>query len=291
MARSIWSGSISFGLVNIPVKLFTAVSQKEVHFNMLHEKDGSRVSLKRFCVKENKEIPWDEIAKGYQVAPGRYVMVTKEELEAFDPRATKTIEITDFVELSEIDPVYYEHTYYLAPDRGAGKAYALLLEAMKRTGKVGIARVVLRTKQYLCALRPIEGNALAMSTMQYADEIVSTQKIEALKDLDAKPSEKELRMAEQLVEALTAKWEPDKYKDEYRERVLEMLERKAEGEEIVAAEEPEEKRGKVVNLADALAASLKAKSGDWKAAADADDDDDEEEEEEKPKKRAGRKKK
>ena len=271
MARSIWSGSISFGLVNIPVKLYTAVSAKEVHFNMLHEKDGSRVSLKRFCVKENKEIGWDEVAKGYQVAPGRYVMVTKEELEAFDPKATRTIEITDFVELAEIDPVYYEHTYYLAPDRGADKAYALLLEAMKRTGKVGIARVVLRTKQYLCALRPIEGNALAMSTMQYADEIVSPEKIEPIKSLDAKPSEKELRMAEQLVDALSAKWQPEKYQDEYRARVLEMLERKAEGEEIVTAEEPSERPGKVVNLADALAASLKSRSGEYRLKDEADE--------------------
>ncbi len=279
MARSMWSGSISFGLVNIPVKLYTAVSQKEVHFNMLHEKDGSRVSLKRFCVKEDKEIGWDEVAKGYEVAPGRYVMVTRQELEGFDPKATRTIEITDFVELSEIDPIYYEHTYYLAPDRGAGKAYALLCEAMKKSGKVAIAHVVLRTKQYLCALRPIEGNALAMSTMQHADEIVETSKIEALAGLEAKPSDKELRMAEQLVDALSAKWDPAKYRDEYRERVLDMIERKAEGEQIVAAEMPEERRGKVVNLADALAASLKARSGEWRA---------KKEKEERPAARAGR---
>src|SRR5512141_2606378 len=200
MARAIWSGSISFGLVNIPVKLFSAVSQKEVRFHMLHDADGGRINLKRFCSLEEKEVPYEHVVKGYELSRGRYVTVTSEELEAADPRGARTIEIEDFVEMTEIDPVYYDQTYYLAPDRGASKAYGLLLEAMRASGKVGIARVVLRTKQALCCLRPM-GDALAVSTMNYADEIVPQ------KDLDLgkppKPSPRELEMAERLVASLT----------------------------------------------------------------------------------------
>ena len=262
MARSMWSGSISFGLVNVPVKLYSAVSQKEVHFNMLHEKDGGRIKQKRVCSKDGEEVPWDEIAKGYQISPQKFVMVTKEELEAFDPKATRTIEIMDFVELEEIDPIFYETTYYLAPDRGAGKPYSLLMKAMKKTKKVAIAKVVLRTRQYVCALRPM-GDALTMSTMLYADEIVPAKDIAPLQEIDANPTERELTMAVQLVEALAAKFDPSKYHDEHREKVLELLKRKAEGEEIIGAEPEEETGGKVVNLIDALQASLEArKAGD-----------------------------
>ena len=260
MARSIWSGAISFGLVNIPVKLFSAVSQKEVHFNMLHEKDGSRIQQKRVCAEEGTEVPWDEIAKGYEVSRGKYVMVTREELEALDPKATRAIEIEDFVDLDEIDPIFYETTYYAAPDRGADRSYTLLFEAMKRTKKVAIARVVLRTKQYLCAIRPM-GRALAMSTMLYADEVRDIGELdETLPDRKTKVPERELAMAEQLVESLSAKFDPEKYKDEHRERVLEMLKRKAEGEEIVTQAAPE-RPAKVVNLADALERSLAAARG------------------------------
>ncbi|HYY53732.1 MAG TPA: Ku protein, partial [Myxococcales bacterium] len=186
----------------------------------------------------------------------------REELEAFNPRATKAIEIEDFVDLSQIDPIYYESTYYLVPDRGAAKPYALLVEAMKRTHKVGIARFVLRTKQYLAAVRPLE-HALAISTMLYADEVVSQDELEALPDAHAKPGERELKMAEQLIGSLAADFDIDKYKDDYREQVLALLERKAEGEEIVAQAPAEEPRGKVVNLMEALQKSLAAaKSGE-----------------------------
>ncbi len=253
MARAIWSGSISFGLVNIPVKLFSAVSHKEVRFHMLHDADGARIQLKRFCSAEEKEVPYEHIVKGYELSKGRYVTITSEELEAADPRGARTIEIEDFVEIGEIDPIYYDQTYYLAPDRGAGKAYGLLLEAMRTSGKVGIARVVLRTKQALCCVRPM-GAALAISTMNYADEIVPQRDLE-LGEPPA-PAARELEMAERLVGSLTTRFEPERYHDEHREKVLALIEKKAAGEHVVAPSiEP---AAKVVNLADALAASLAA---------------------------------
>ena len=258
MARSLWSGAISFGLVNVPVKLYSAVSQKEVHFNMLHEKDGGRIRQKRVCSVDGEEVPWEEIAKGFEVKRGRYVMLAKEELEALEPKATRAIEIEDFVDLGQIDPVYYDHTYYAAPDEGAERPYGLLVEAMRRTNKIAIGRLVLRTKGYLCAIRPME-DGLAISTMQYADEIVPMESL-GLPKKGRKPSDRELGMAEKLVESLTSDFEPDKYKDEHRERVLELLKRKEEGEEIVAPPE-EEERPRVINLADALERSLSAARG------------------------------
>jgi DNA end-binding protein Ku len=260
MPRAIWSGSISFGLVNIPVKLFSAISQKEVRFNMLHDADGGRIELHRFCSIEGKEVPWEHIVKGYQVSPGRYVTVTEEELAAADPKATRSIDIQEFVALGDIDPIYYDRTYYLAPDKGAGKAYALLLETMRRTEKVAVGRFVLRTKQSLCSLRPLEG-VLALATLNFADEINSR---EDLVGETGEPSERELEMAERLVESLTTSFEPEKYRDDHREKVLALIERKAAGEEIVAPEEPED-AGRVVNLADALAASLAAAKGGGEA--------------------------
>ena len=265
MARPIWSGSISFGLVSVPVKLFSATSPKEVRFHMLHDKDGARIQQKRVCSADGQEVPWEHIVKGFEISKGRYVTVAREELEAFNPRATKAIEIEDFVDLEQIDPIYYESTYYLVPDRGASKPYALLVEAMKKTGKVGVAKFVLRTKQYLCAVRPL-GKALAVSTMLYADEVVSQDELEGLPE--SKPGERELKMAEQLIGSLESDFDIKKYKDDYREQVLALLERKAEGEEIVAAEPAEAPRGKVVNLMDALQKSLAAaKKGELREAA------------------------
>lgn len=255
MARSLWSGSITFGLVNIPVKLFSAVSHKEVHFHMLHDEDGARIKQKRVCSLDGAEVPYEHIAKGYEVRPGQYVMIEPEELEKFDPKATHSIDIEDFVDLEEIDPIFFESTYYLAPDKGSGKPYALLLEAIRTTGKVGIARMVMRTKQYLCAVRPM-GEGLALSTMLYADEVNSIDELEAIPK-HQKPPERELGMAEQLVKSLSSKWEPDKYKDEYRDKVLELIHKKAEGEEIVATT-PEPEPTKVVSLMDALRRSLEA---------------------------------
>lgn len=254
MARAIWSGALSFGLVNIPVRLATAVAHKEVRFHMLHDADGGRIQLKRFCSIEQKEVPYEHVVKGYEVAKGRYVTVTREELEAFDPKATRTVEIHDFVELSEIDPVYYDATYYLVPEEGAARPYALLLEAMRRTGKVAIASMVLRTKEYLTCIRPL-GQALALSTMNHADEIVPEDDLELPEP--ARPAERELQMAEQLVGSLTAPFRPEQYPDVHRERVLAVVQKKAEGEAIAAPSE-EERPAEVVSLADALSASLAA---------------------------------
>ncbi len=257
MARAIWSGALTFGLVNIPVKLHSAVTQKEVRFHMLHAKDGARIKMKRFCSAEDKEVPYDEIVKGYELSKDRYVMITPEELEAYDPKATRTVEIRDFVDLADIDPIYYDQTYYLAPEKTAARAYRLLHDAMRATGKVAIASFVLRTRESLCCVRPVE-EALALSTMSRADEIVPVESLDLPEA--PKPSERELHMAEQLVGSLTAPFEPARYPDVHRERVLELVQRKAEGETIEAPA-PEEAPAKVVSLADALSASLAAARG------------------------------
>jgi DNA end-binding protein Ku len=254
MPRAIWSGALTFGLVNVPVKLFTAVTQKEVRFHMLHAKDGARIRMKRFCSAEDREVPFEEIVKGFEVAKERYVTIAPEELEALDPKATRTIEIRDFVELSQIDPIYFESTYYLVPDKTAAKAYRLLLDAMRRTGKVAMATFVLRTRESLCCVRPLE-DALAISTMSRADEVVPVSALEL--PSAAEPSERELHMAEQLVESLAAPFEPERYPDVHRERVLALVERKAAGE-VIEPPAAEEAPARVVSLADALSASLAA---------------------------------
>lgn len=274
MARSMWSGSISFGLVNIPVKVFSAVSQKEVRFHMIHEEDGGRIKLKRVCSVDGEEVPYDEIAKGYELSKGRNVVLSREEVEALSPEASRAIAIEDFVELDDIDPIFYEHTYYLVPDKGAERSYALLLEAMRRTNKVGIARMVMRTKQYLCAVRPYENSALALSTMSYADEINSLKSLEDLPGKSAAPKDRELDMAEQLIGSLTTEWTPDKYHDTHREEVLELIRKKAEGADILAEAPAEERPAKVVSLMDALQKSLAAgrKASGRDAAANDDED-------------------
>lgn len=256
MARAIWSGSISFGLVNVPVKIFSAVSPKEVRFHQVHDADGARIKQKRICSADGKEVPYEHVAKGFEISPGKYVVITPEELEKFDPVSTRTIDIEEFIELPEIDPIYYQSSYYLVPDRGSAKAYSLLFHAMKDANKAGLAKIVLRTKQYLCAVRPL-GKALALSTMLYADEINPQSKLEDLPKEAPKPSERELKMAEQLIESLAAKFEPEKYNDDYREKVLAFIRLKAEGKQIKA---PPAERGpaKVINLMDALKASLEA---------------------------------
>jgi DNA end-binding protein Ku len=254
MARPIWTGSISFGMVNIPVKLFSAVSHKEVRFHMVHDADGARIKQKRVCSADGKEVPWEHIAKGYEVSSGQVVLIDSEELERLDPKATRSIDIEAFVNLAEIDPIFYESSYYLVPDRQATKAYALLVSAMKDSQRVGIARFVLRAKQYLAAVRVV-GNLLMISTMLYADEIVPQSKLEGIPEKLPAPKEAELKMAEQLVESLSTRFEPEKYHDEYREKVLDLIKRKAKGERISLPRAPREP-AKVVNLLDALKASL-----------------------------------
>jgi len=252
--RPIWSGAISFGLVNVPVKLMGAVSPKDVRFNQLEAGTGARVKQKRVSAETGEEVPFDQIVKGYEISPDNYVVIEPQELEALDPKASRSIEIEDFVDLDQIDPLYFERPYYLVPDKGGAKAYALLLEAMKESHKVGIARLVLRTKQYLAAIRPL-GDALVLETLLYPDEVTLPDEIEGLPRDDVEIQDRELKIARQLIESLSTEFEPENYRDEYRERVLELIEQKAEGKQIVtqpATEEPT----KVVDLMAALEASL-----------------------------------
>jgi DNA end-binding protein Ku len=253
--RSLWSGAISFGLVNVPVKMLTAVSQKDVRFNQLHAKDNSRINQKRFCAEEGVEVPYEELVKGYEVRPGQYVIIEPEELDGLDPVATHTIDILEFVELDQIDPVYFDKPYYLVPDNRAEKAYALLAQALERSGKVGIAKFVMRTKEYLAAIRSTNG-ALVISTLLYGDEVVPIETLDT-PGLETELSERELKMAEALIESLTEKFDPDRHEDTYREKVMELIRQKDEGEEVVvhaAAEEP----AKVEDLMAALEASVQA---------------------------------
>jgi len=259
MARSIWRGAISFGLVNVPVKLYSAVSKKSVRFNQLHEKDNSRIQLKRFCADEDEEDPYEETVKGYEISPGQYVVITSEELDRLDPVKTRTIDIEDFVDLDDIDPLFYEHPYYLAPDTGASKPYKLLLEALKATNKVAIARVVIRSKEYLTAIRPA-GDVLTMETMLFADELIDPGDLDELPDGDVRATDREVAMAQQLIESLATDFEPAKYRDEYRERVLELIESKAAGHELAMPAEPDAPAA-VPDLMAALEASLAAAKG------------------------------
>jgi len=257
MPRSIWSGAISFGLVNVPVKLYSAVSRKTVRFNQLNKDTGNRIQQKRVDPETGDEVSYDQIVKGYELSKDRYVVITPEELDALDPERTRTIDIEDFVDLDEIDPVYYDHPYYLVPDKGAAKAYGLLLGAMEQAGKVAIARVVIRSKEQLVAIRP-SSDVLLMETMLFHDEVVPSGDIEDLPEgKELKVSDRELKMAQQLIDSLTAEFDPSRYHDEYREKVIELIERKASGEEIaVQPEAPQPAR--VPDLMAALEASLSA---------------------------------
>jgi DNA end-binding protein Ku len=261
MARAIWSGAISFGLVNVPVKLYTATSPKTVRFNQLSSKTGARIRQKRVDPTTDEEVPYEDIVKGYEITPDRYVTVTNEELEALDPKATRTVDIEEFVDLVDIDPIYYDHNYYLAPTAGGAKAYRLLLDAMREAGKVGIGKVVLRSKQQLCALRPT-GDVLALTTMLWGDEVLSPDRLDEIGEIEeAQATDRELKMAEQLIASLSADFEPTKFHDEYREQVLALIEAKANGEEIAVQPQVEEPSA-APDLMAALEASLAAVRSD-----------------------------
>jgi len=258
MPRAIWSGSISFALVNIPVKLFNAVSRKSVSFNQIDSRSGARIRYQKVSGADGSEVPSDAIVKGYELPSGDYVLIDDDELAALDPEAVRTIDIEEFVDLTEIDPIFYDSAYYLAPDKATVKPYALLAEAMEKSQKVGIARFVMRSKQYLAAVRPKDGKLL-LSTMVYADEVNGTDNISDLDGIDkVEVSDRELAMAEQLIESLSTDFHPEKFEDTYRNRVLELIERKAAGEtELVAAPQPVS-ADKVVDLMAALEASVAA---------------------------------
>ncbi len=258
MPRSIWTGAISFGLVTVPVKLYSAINRKNVRFHQLNGKSGVRIAQKRVDPQSGEEVPYEDIVKGYEIASDRYVVIEPGELEALAPKKTKTIEIEDFVELEEIDPIYYDHPYYLAPGPGGAKPYRLLLDAMAQTGKVAIARVVIRSKEQLVALRPM-GDALGMATMIFADEVLPPDSIEEIGEVsEVKTTKRELEIAEQLVQSLAGDFEPEKYTDSYREQVLDMIERKAQGEVIAVQPEPEDLTAPAPDLMGALKASLEA---------------------------------
>ena len=258
MPRAIWTGAISFGLVTVPVKLYAAVQSKTVKFNQLDGDDHSRIAMKRTNAQTGEEVPYERIVKGFEISPDRYVIIEPGELESLDPKKTKTIDIEGFVELEDVDPIYFDHPYYLVPGTGGAKPYRLLCDAMAETGRVGIAKVVIRSKQQLVALRPM-GDVLAMSTMNFHDEIVDADGLDEIpsrEDIDSAP--RELDIAKQLVDSLAEAWEPEKYSDTYREEVLGLIERKAAGEEI--AVQPTEKAddSPVPDLMSALKASLDA---------------------------------
>jgi len=262
MPRAIWSGSISFGLLNVPVKLYSAVSKQTVRFKELREGDGSRIRHKRVAEDDGKEVPYEKIVKGYEISPDQFVVMTREELEELDPKRTRAIEIQDFVDLDEIDPIYFDHPYYLGPDSGAEKAYALLVQAMEEERKVAIARFVLRNRESLAAVRPMNG-VLTMATMRFADEVVSPDQLDdVLPDADVKLDKREVEMAKKLIDSLAADFEADKYRDEYREELLDLIERKAKGEDIVVQAGEELKPTKAPDLMAALEESLAAVRGE-----------------------------
>jgi DNA end-binding protein Ku len=266
---AIWTGTISFGLVTVPVKLTSATKSRDVRFNQLEEETNARIRYRRVSDQTGDEVPNDRIVKGYELSPGQYVVVTDDEMKALAPKASRTIEIEDFVDLDEIDPVFFEQPYYLAPDANAIRPYKLLVDAMTELRKVAVGRLVMRSKESLVAIRPVDG-VLCLETMRYADEVLPPAGVLPDTDEVAEPTERELEMARQLVTALTSDFAPDKYHDEYREQLLALIDRKAAGEEIAAPPVVEEK-GTVLDLMAALEASL-ARAGTGSEAADSDGD-------------------
>ena len=257
MARSLWSGSISFGLVNIPVKAYPSTRDHAVHFNQLDKKSGARVRYEKISEKTGKKLEADDIELGFEVARGTYVTTTQDELEELRPRTTRTIDITDFVELAQIDPVYFDHTYWLAPaGEGAEQGYRLLAVATADADRAGIGRVVMRNKQYLAALRPKDG-ALAMSTLRFADEVVPVSDVPGIPVGTGKVDPGQRKLALQIIESLATDWDPARYRDTYTDELKAMLAKKAKGEDIVTESEPEPS-AKVVDLMEALQASLDA---------------------------------
>ncbi len=253
MPRAIWSGAISFGLVNIPVKLYSAIKDTRVHFNRLHNKDLARVRNQMVCEAEDKVVQSEDVVRGYQVSPDHYVVVGDDELDALEPRATRAIEIVDFIDLKQIDPVYYNHPYYLVPEEEAERPYALLVKALADSGRAGIGKLVMRGKEYLAAIRPVDGLML-METMHFADAVVDASELGELPK-QPEPSERELSMAKELIGALSTDFEPEKYHDTYRDEVMELIREKAEGKAPVL-HKPAEEPGKVIDLMSALEASL-----------------------------------
>jgi len=261
MARPVWNGTISFGLVNVPVKAYTAVRDHDVHFNQLEKKTGARIRNRKVSEKSGKEVDPDDIEMGFEIRKGRYVTFDKDELDELKPESTRAIEVTDFVDLEAVDPIYYERTYWLGPAEDAAKqAYGLLLAAMEDKQKVAIGTVVMRNKQYLSAIRPLDG-ALAMSTMRFADEVVPRAEVEGVPSRRTKPDAKALKLATQIVDSLAGEWKPEQYHDTYAEELRARIERKDKGKDIVEQAEAPEGDAKILDLMEALEQSVSAAKG------------------------------
>jgi DNA end-binding protein Ku len=261
MARAIWSGSISFGLLNVPVRLYSAVARRNIALREIRDSDSARIKHRRVAEGTDEEVPYENIVKAYEVTPGRYVPLTKDEMSALAPEKTRAIEVQDFVDIEEIDPMYFDSPYYLGPADGAERAYSLLAAAMEASGKVAIARFVFRNKEHLAAIRPADG-VLTLTTMRFADEVVPAAELDdVFPEGKQKVAKREREMAEQLIASLSTKFDPRGYRDEYREQLLELIERKAEGKEIVTPEAEGPKATKAPDLMAALEESIAAVKG------------------------------
>ena len=266
MARAIWKGSISFGLVNIPIALYPATRREELKFRLLRKVDLSPVNYKRVAEKDGKEVSWDQIVKGYEYEKGKYVVLKDEDFERVDLEATQTVDIQDFVDQEEIDPMFFYKPYYLEPQKGGDKAYALLRDALKDSNKVGIAKVVIKTRQYLAGVKPEDG-ALVLELMHFADELADPGKLQVPKKTEV--GKREMTMAKSLIDSMSSKWNPKKYKDDYREALMEVIEEKVEagGKEIEEKPKKMPKPTKIIDLVSVLQKSLEQTGGKKKATA------------------------
>jgi DNA end-binding protein Ku len=258
MPRSLWSGSLSFGLVNVPVVMVTAVRDLDLHFRQLHEKDGAPIEVQRWCSKEDVEVPYEEITHAFEFDDGSQVIVSDEELEAIEPRRTRTIEIEQFVDLDEVDPIYFDHPYYLLPagsDDGSARAYRLLVDVMARTGRAALGRFVMRAKEYLAIVRARDG-ALMLSTMLFADEVRDGKDVENAAQKSHKPSAQEIKAAVAVIEELSQEWEPGEWKDRYRRRLQDVVSRKRKGKTIKVPEPAEPAAEEAPDLMEALEQTL-----------------------------------
>src|SRR5205809_1970104 len=260
MARAIWKGSISFGLVNIPIALYPATRREELKFRLLRKSDLSPVNYKRVAEKDGREVSWDQIVKGYEYEKGKYVVLKDEDFQRVDLEATQTVDIKDFVDQKEIDPMFFYKPYYLEPQKGGDKAYALLRDSLKDTNKVGVAKVVIKTRQYLAGVKP-EAGALVLELMHFADELADPEKLHLPRKMEV--GKREMNMAKLLIDSMTSKWEPEKYKDDYREALMEVIEEKVEagGKEIEEKPRKAPKPTKVIDLVSVLQQSLEKTGG------------------------------
>ncbi|MEO8045626.1 MAG: Ku protein [Spartobacteria bacterium] len=266
--RAIWKGSISFGLVNIPIALYPATRREDLKFRLLREGDLSPVNYKRVAEKDGKEVPWEKIVKGFEYEKGKFVVLSEKDFQRVDLEATQTVDIQDFVDVEDIDPMYFYKPYFLEPQKGGDKAYVLLRETLEKTGKVGIAKVIIKTRQYLAGVKPLE-HALVLELMHFAEELADAEKLNVPKE--SEPGKREMDMAKALVESMSSEWDPKKYKDDYRDALMEVIEEKVEsgGEEIEEKPKPKKESSKVIDLVSILQQSLaKAEGGGKKKRAE-----------------------